>query len=57
MGEKRTNTKFFWSIFSRIWTEIYGDLRRFTESEAQYSVRIRENTDQKTPYSDIIRAS
>ena len=33
---------FFWSVFSRIWTE-YEDLR----SNSQYSVRIRDNTDQK----------
>ena len=32
---------FFWSVFSRIWTE-YGDLR----SKYPYSVRIRVNTDQ-----------
>ena len=34
--------RFFWSVFSAIWTE-YGDLR----SKSPYSVRIRENTDQK----------
>ena len=33
---------FFWSVFSRIRTE-YEDLR----SKSPYSVRIRENTDQK----------
>ena len=33
---------FFWSVSSHIWTE-YGDLR----GKSQYSVRIRENTDQK----------
>ena len=33
---------FFWSAFSRIWTE-YGDLR----SKSPYSVQIRENKDQK----------
>ena len=36
------NMEFFWSVFSRIWTE-YGDLR----SKYLYSVQIRENTDQK----------
>ena len=35
---------FFWSVFSRIWTELY-------------SVRMRENTDQKTPYLDTFLAS
>ena len=40
--EKCPNTEFFWSVFSRIWTE-YGDLLR----KSPYSVRIRENTDQK----------
>ena len=33
---------FFWSVFSRIWTE-YGEIR----SISLYSVRMRENTDQK----------
>ena len=33
---------FFWSVFSRIWTE-YGDLR----SKYLYSVQVRENMDQK----------
>ena len=33
---------FLWSLFSRIWTE-YGDL----QSKYPYSVRKRENTDQK----------
>ena len=33
---------FFWSLFSRIWTE-YRDLR----SKYLYSVQVRENTDQK----------
>ena len=33
---------FFWSVFSRIWTE-YGDLLR----KSPYSVQLCENTDQK----------
>ena len=33
---------FFWSIFSRIWTE-YGEILPISP----YSVRMRENTDQK----------
>ena len=33
---------FFWSVLSRIQAE-YGDL----QSQSSYSVRIRENTDQK----------
>ena len=33
---------FFWSVFSRFWTE-YGDLR----SKFLYSVQKRKNTDQK----------
>ena len=41
----------FWSILSRIWTE-YGDLR----SKSPYSVQIRENTGQKTPYYDTFHA-
>ena len=38
---------FFWSVFSCIRTE-YGDLLR----KSPYSVRIQENTDQKTLYLD-----
>ena len=34
--------RFFWSMFSRIWTK-YGEIR----SISPYSVRMRENTDQK----------
>ena len=34
--------KFFWSVFSCVWTE-YRDLR----SKSPYSVRIQQNTDQK----------
>ena len=33
---------YFWSLFSHIWTE-YGEIR----SISPYSVRMRENTDQK----------
>ena len=33
---------FFWSVFSHIWTE-YAEVR----SISPYSVRMRENTDQK----------
>ena len=40
--EKCTNTEFFWSIFSGVQTE-YGEIR----SIYPYSVRMRENTDQK----------
>ena len=32
----------FWSVFSRIWTE-YGEILRISP----YSVRMRQNTDQK----------
>ena len=42
MREKCSNTEFFWSVFSHIWTECV-DLR----SKSSYSVQIRENTDQK----------
>ena len=34
--------RFFWSVFSRIWTE-YGEIR----SISSYSVQMRENTNQK----------
>ena len=33
---------FFWSVFSRIWTEYGGLLRK-----SPYTVQMRENTDQK----------
>ena len=36
------NTSFFWSVFSRIWTE-YGEILRISP----YSVQMRGNTDQK----------
>ena len=42
LHEKSPNTEFFWSVFSRIWTE-YGDLHR----KYPYSVQMRKNTDQK----------
>ena len=43
---------YFWSVFSRIWTE-YGEI----QSISPYSIRMRENTDQKkTPYSDTCYA-
>ena len=43
---------FFWSVFSRIRTK-YGEIRR----KSLYSVRIRENTDQKkTLCLDIFHA-
>ena len=43
---------FFWSVFSRIRTE-YGDLR----TRSPYSVRMRENTDQKlSRYLDTFHA-
>ena len=38
-GEHKKCKKFFWSVFSQIRTE-YGEILR-------YSVRMRENTDQK----------
>ena len=42
LRKKCPNTEFFWSMFSRTWTE-YGDIR----SKFPYSVQIRKNTDQK----------
>ena len=42
LREKRRYSEFFWSVFSRIRTE-YGE----TRSIPPYSVRIRENTNQK----------
>ena len=46
LPEKCQIRSFFWSVFSRIRSE-YGEIRRISP----YSVRMRENTDQKkTPY-------
>ena len=42
LRKKCPYSEFFWSAFSRIWTE-YRDLPR----KSPYSVRMRENTDQK----------
>ena len=42
LGEKCPYLELFWFIFSRIWTE-YGEMLRIFP----YSVRMRENTDQK----------
>ena len=42
MREKCPNTEFFWSVFSRIWTE-YGDLLL----KSPYSAQMWENTYQK----------
>ena len=42
LTEKCTYSEFFWSVFSRIRTE-YGEIK----SIAPYSVRMRENIDQK----------
>ena len=39
---KKCHSEFFWSTFYRIRTE-YGDL----ESKSLYSIRVRENVDQK----------
>ena len=42
LPEKSPYLEFLWSVFSFIWTE-YGEIR----SISPYSVRMRENTDQK----------
>ena len=42
LRENCLHSEFFWSAFSRIWTE-YGEIR----SISPYSVRMRENADQK----------
>ena len=41
-------SKFFWSVFSRIWTE-YGDL----QVKSPYSVWMRENADQKNSKCEL----
>ena len=42
LREKWPNSEFFWFVFSHIWSE-YEDILRISP----YSVRMRENTDQK----------
>ena len=42
LRKKNPNTEFFWSVFSLLWTE-YDEIR----SISPYSVRMRENTNQK----------
>ena len=42
LRKKSLYLHFFWSVFSHIWTE-YGNL----QSKSPYSVRMRENADQK----------
>ena len=50
--EKGTYSEFFWSVFSRIRAE-WGDL----QSKSPYSVRMRENTDQKNfEYEPFLRS-
>ena len=44
-------SEFLWSIFSRIRTE-YEDILRISP----YSIRMRENTDQKTPNTNTFQA-
>ena len=43
--------EFYWPVFPSIWTE-YRDL----QSKHPYSVRMQENTDQKTQNSDTFHA-
>ena len=52
LREKCPYSEFFWSVFSRIWTE-YGDLFR----KSLYSVRMPEKTDQKnSEYEHFLRS-
>ena len=52
LREKCPYLEFFWPVFSRIRTE-YGEILRISS----YSVRIRENTDQKKyEYGDFLRS-
>ena len=49
LGEKCPYSEFFWSIFSRTWTE-YGEI----QSISPYPVQMWENTDQKnSEYGDF----
>ena len=52
LHEKRPYSEFFWSVFSRIQTEYGGTVRI-----SPYSVRARENTDQKnSEYGHVSRS-
>ena len=51
LREKCKYLEFFWSVFSRIWAE-YGEILRISP----YGVRMRGNTDQKTPNTDFFHA-
>ena len=51
LQKKCLHSEFFWSVFSRIWTE-YGDL----QSKSPYSVRMQENADLKNPNTDTFQA-
>ena len=52
LREQCSYSEFLWSVFSRIWTE-YGAILRISP----YSVRMRENTDQKnSEYSYFLRS-
>ena len=51
---KRRYSEYFWSLFSRIWTE-YGDTE--IRSISLFSVKMRENPDQKnSEYKHLSRS-
>ena len=53
LREKCSYSEFFWSVFSRIWTE-YGEILR----TSSYSVQMRENTDQNnSEYEHFLRSA
>ena len=52
LRKKLLYSEFFWSVSSRIRTK-YGEIR----NTSQYSVRMRENTDQNnSEYSNFLRS-
>ena len=52
LHEKCPYSEFFWSVFSAIWTEYQEILPIYP-----YSVRMRENTDQKnSKYGHFLRS-
>ena len=52
LRKKLLYSEFFWSVSSRIQTK-YGEIRNIS----QYSVRMRENTDQNnSEYSNFLRS-
>ena len=61
LREKCPNNKFFWFVFSRIWTE-YGEIRSISSNTERHGVSLRIQSKggkirtRKTPYLDTFHA-